>query len=133
MSSSVGIMGSRLETSTVSLLQCELQSGQVPTLARCPGLFGGSPRSYYRVEDEGSQAVTLPGQGIRARGPEMIDFRARYGWSFRVLKRNVMNHMNWQSPYVSSLISTYCDEKAAWAEAERRVARGRRNVNYHGD
>ncbi|KID81675.1 hypothetical protein MGU_10982 [Metarhizium guizhouense ARSEF 977] len=88
--------------------------------------YVGDP--YFRVEDEGSQAVTRPGQGIRAPGRAAIDFRARYGQSLRVLKRNVINHMDWQSPYVSSLISTYRDEEAAWAEAERRVARGRRNV-----
>lgn len=93
-----------------------------------PAYLEGLCDPYYRVEDERSQAVTRPGRGIRAPGQAAIDFRARYGHSLRVLNLNVSKHIDWQSRYISSFISTYRDEEAAWAEAERRVARGRQNV-----
>jgi hypothetical protein len=83
---------------------------------------------YYRVEDEGSQAITRPRKGVSAPGRAKIDFDASDGRALRDLKRNVKNHIDWRSRYTSSLISTYDDAKVAFKEAERRMRCGRRNV-----
>ncbi|KAI1302215.1 hypothetical protein F5Y03DRAFT_212459 [Xylaria venustula] len=81
-----------------------------------------SPRVFWRVEDEDSQAQTR-NSGIRAAG---------VGGDFRrlslELRQCLERHLDWSDRTPSPFISAYCDEDAANREVNRRLDRGKRRI-----
>ncbi|KAI0967658.1 hypothetical protein F4678DRAFT_445118 [Xylaria arbuscula] len=81
-----------------------------------------SPRCFWRVEDENSQARTRNSE-IRAAG---------VGGDFRhmspQLRECLERHLDWADRTPSPFISAYCDEDAANREVNRRLDRGKRHV-----
>ena len=63
-----------------------------------------APEIFYRVEDKGSRAQYVPGEGIFA---EDRDTRAHLSGSSRELHSEVENHVDWGSRIPTIFISTY--------------------------
>ncbi|QPH09460.1 hypothetical protein C2857_000234, partial [Epichloe festucae Fl1] len=84
---------------------------------------------FYRVEDEGSQAVTTESEGISAVGTARIDFRAKNGRVAEKLRWNVEQHLRWNSDYESPFISAYADEHVASNIAKGRKKLGKQDVS----
>lgn len=83
---------------------------------------------FYRVEDEGSQAVTIPGEGITAVGTARINFWAKNWEGIAELQQNVKDHLDWYSDCKSPFISVYADEQVAINIAKGRKKLGKQNV-----
>lgn len=87
-------------------------------------------RFFYQVRDEDSQSVRIPGKGIFAMGRAMMNLDARYGREAQVLKWNVENHLDWNSDYISSFMSTYDNEDVTFDIAYRRKKKlGKQHVS----
>ena len=84
---------------------------------------------FYRVEDEGSQAVTVLGQGITAAGKQSINLSAKFGLDGRVLWENLEQHLDWNSDHKSPFISTYDNEDVAFDIACGRKRLGKKRVS----
>jgi hypothetical protein len=80
---------------------------------------------FYRVEDKGSRAQHVSGEGIFA---EERDTRVHLGGSSRELRSEVENHVDWGSRIPTIFISTYSNKEVALREARRRVREGEEEV-----
>jgi hypothetical protein len=84
---------------------------------------------FFRVEDENSQARTLPGRGVMAGDTNAeITFDPLCDWEENTLRRSLSDHLDWSYRYPTPFISAYSDEATAVEEAERRKQRGMRHV-----
>ncbi|KAI1345432.1 hypothetical protein F5Y01DRAFT_300523 [Xylaria sp. FL0043] len=87
------------------------------------GMRKRSPRIFYRVYDEGSQA-RMTKSGIWAAGQVKVDFGKS---SFRLM-RCLEEHLEWLSRKASPFVSVYSNERAAFREAGRRRENGKKHV-----
>jgi hypothetical protein len=86
------------------------------------------PHIFYRVEDEHSRACYIGRPGIIAEDTDTsVDFR-KQGIA---LLNQIAQHLDWSNRHPTPFISTYCEEKVARREAERRVIAGKRNVRIY--
>jgi hypothetical protein len=84
-----------------------------------------APEIFYRVEDKGSRAQYVYGEGIFA---EDTNTRVHLGGSTRELCSEVENHIDWGSRIPTIFISTYSNKEVASREARRRVREGKEEV-----
>ncbi|KAH9204096.1 hypothetical protein DL95DRAFT_398805 [Leptodontidium sp. 2 PMI_412] len=84
-----------------------------------------APEIFYRVEDKGSRAQYVYGEGIFA---EDTNTRVHLSGSSRELRSEVENHINWRSRIPTIFISTYSTKEVALREARRRIRDGKEKV-----
>ncbi|OSS54036.1 hypothetical protein B5807_01454 [Epicoccum nigrum] len=84
-----------------------------------------APRKFWRVEDSSSRACYTEGEGILA---EATDTAVSFGRQGTALRAQLRRHLDWSNRRRTPFVSVYSDRRAAWREAERRVAAGKRHV-----
>ncbi|KAI0814536.1 hypothetical protein GGR55DRAFT_436775 [Xylaria sp. FL0064] len=83
------------------------------------GMRKWSPRIFYRVDDEDSEA-RMTERGIWATGQVKVDFRQ--------LAAELERHIEWWSKEASPFVSVYSDKRTAFREAKRRMRNGKKHV-----